>query len=255
MSAGRLAQKIAIVTGATEGIGLSVARLFVAEEARVVAVARRRELGEQLVFELGADHVIFVGGDVVTQHTADAAIEAAVEDFGGLDILVNNAGLDLSGIALLDTTGEQARTTFDVNFFGALQFLQAAARVMAEDAGGAIVNVVSRTALVGVPGMAVYGASKGALLSLTRTAAVEFAGLGIRVNAVAPGLTETPLVREWIDAQEEPEVFRANTAATIPLGRFAEPEEVAAAILYLSSDEASYVTGATLSIDGGYTAG
>lgn len=255
MSAGRLDEKTAIVTGATEGIGLAVARLFVAEGARVVGVARRQELGERLVSELGRDRVAFAEGDVVDQHTADAAIAAAVESFGGLDILVNNAGLDLSGIALLDTMGEQARTAFDVNFFGALQFLQAAARAMADGRGGAIVNVVSRTALVGVPGMAVYGASKGALLSLTRTAALEFVELGIRVNAVVPGLTETPLIREWIDAQEEPEVFRANTAATIPLGRFAEPEEVADAILFLSSDEASYITGATLSVDGGYTAG
>ncbi|MFQ5427088.1 MAG: SDR family NAD(P)-dependent oxidoreductase, partial [Gaiellales bacterium] len=181
------------------------------------------------------------------------AVDCALARFGQLDVLVNNAGVDLSGIRLLDTTLEQARDTFAVNFFGALTMLQACARAM-EDRGGAIVNVASRAALVGVPTMAVYGASKGALVSLTRAAAIELAPNEIRVNAVAPGLTETRLVRDWIGAQPDPDAFREAISATIPQGRFASPAEVAAAILFLATDGARHITGTTLSIDGGYTA-
>jgi NAD(P)-dependent dehydrogenase (short-subunit alcohol dehydrogenase family) len=132
--------------------------------------------------------------------------------------------------------------------------LQAAACAM-RDRGGAIVNVTSRTALVGLPGSAVYGASKGALESLTRAAALEFAPFHIRVNSVAPGLTETPMIAAWLASQPEPEAFRARVLSSIPQRRFAAPAEVAAAIVYLSSDESRSVTGACLAVDGGYTAG
>lgn len=249
---GRLAGKTAIVTGATEGIGAAVSRLFACEGARLVLVARRSEPGQALAAELGSEGVVFVAGDVARPETASAAVEAAGR-FGPLDVLVNNAGLDLSGVDLLETSEEDARRVFDVNVFGALFMLQAAAAAM-RGRGGSIVNLSSRTASVGVPGMAVYSASKGALLALTRAAAIELAPLGIRVNAVAPGLTETPLVKAWIDEQADPPAFRAEAAATIPQGRFGEPEEVAAAVLFLASDEARHITGVSLPIDGGYTA-
>ena len=248
---GRLAGKTAIVTGATEGIGAAVSRLFAREGARLVLVARRSEPGEALAAELGSEGAVFVAGDVGRPETARAAVEAAGR-FGPLDVLVNNAGLDLSG-DLLEMSEEDARRVLDVNVFGALFMLQAAAAAM-RGRGGSIVNLSSRTASVGVPGMAVYGASKGALLALTRAAAIELAPLGIRVNAVAPGLTETPLVKAWIDEQADPSAFRAEAAATIPQGRFGEPEEVAAAVLFLASDEARHITGVSLPIDGGYTA-
>jgi NAD(P)-dependent dehydrogenase (short-subunit alcohol dehydrogenase family) len=185
--------------------------------------------------------------------TAERAIVEAERAFGPLDVLVNNAGLDLSGVPLLDTTETQARTVFDVNVFGALQLMLEAARTMS-GRGGSIVNVTSRLAHVGLPGSAVYGASKGALHALTRGAAVEWAPLGIRVNAVAPGLTETPMIRVWIEAQDDPTRFRREREASIPLGRFAAPEDVAAAVVYLASDEAASVTGASITVDGGYTA-
>jgi len=120
--------------------------------------------------------------------------------------------------------------------------------------GGSIVNVTSRLAHVGLPGSAVYGASKGALSSLTRGAAVELARLSIRVNEVAPGLTETPMIDLWIAEQPDPEAFRRERAASIPLERFADPDDVAAAVVYLASDEARSVTGARIAVDGGYTA-
>jgi NAD(P)-dependent dehydrogenase (short-subunit alcohol dehydrogenase family) len=249
---GRLAGKVAIVTGATEGIGLAVARAFVREGSSVVGVARRAEPGARLVAELG-DRSTFVQGDVRESATAERAVRVAEETFGPLDVLVNNAGLDLSGVPLLDTTEAQAREIFDANVFGALHLLQGAARAMA-DRGGSIVNVTSRLAQVGLPGSAVYGASKGALSSLTRGAAVELARLSIRVNEVAPGLTETPMIHLWVAAQPDPEAFRRERAASIPLERFADPDDVAAAVVYLASDEARSVTGARIAVDGGYTA-
>jgi NAD(P)-dependent dehydrogenase (short-subunit alcohol dehydrogenase family) len=245
--------RVAIVTGATEGIGLAVGRQLAAEGTRLVLVARRPGPGAQLVAELGAEAACFVAGDVGDPATAAAAVGAAQERFGGLDVLINNAGHDLSGIPLLDTAIEDARRIFDVNVFGALQMLQAAARAMRER-GGAIVNVTSRTALIGLPGSTVYGASKGALESLTRGAAIELAQHGIRVNSVAPGLTETPMVGSWLAEQDDPAGFRQRVTADIPQGRLATPEEVATAICYLASDAAASITGATLSVDGGFTA-
>jgi NAD(P)-dependent dehydrogenase (short-subunit alcohol dehydrogenase family) len=249
---GRLAGKVTIVTGATEGIGRAITGRFVREGASVVAVARRPEPGEALAAELG-DRCSFVAGDVGDPATAERAVSEAERTFGLLDVLVNNAALDLSGVPLLETTEAQAREIFDANVFGALHLLQAAARAM-RGRGGCVVNVTSRLAHVGLPGSAVYGASKGALSSLTRGAAVELAPLGIRVNEVAPGLTETPMIRVWVEAQPDPEAFRREREASIPLGRFASPEDVAAAVVYLASDEAQSVTGARIAVDGGYTA-
>lgn len=249
-----LAGKVAIVTGATEGIGAAVSRALAGRGARVVGVARRPEPGERLVRELGEPSAAFVAGDVAEPGTAERAVAESKSRFGSVDILVNNAAIDLSGPSLIDTPVDDARRVVDVNLLGALWMLAAAAEAM-RGRGGAIVNVASRTGVVGVPTMAVYGATKAALLSLTRTAALELAGEGVRVNAVAPGLTETPLVKTWIAEQPDPAAFRAERAASVPLGRFAQPEEVADAILFLASDSASHITGVTLPIDGGYTAG
>lgn len=246
--------KVAIVTGATEGIGAAVVAALVRRGASVVGVARRADPGRLMVEEFGSERVAFVPGDVAEPRTAALAIAAAQDQFGPVDVLVNNAAIDLSGPSLVETSDDEARRTVTVNMLGALWMLQAAAASMS-GRGGSIVNVASRTGIVGVPTMAVYGATKAALLSLTRTAALELAGEGIRINAVAPGLTETPLVKTWIAGQPDPEAFRQERETTLPLGRFAQPDEVSEAILFLASDAASYITGVTLPVDGGYTAG
>ncbi|MBS1880389.1 MAG: SDR family oxidoreductase [Actinobacteria bacterium] len=240
-----------MVTGATDGIGRAVSERLIAEGAAVLMVARGAERGEALAAELG-ERAHFLAGDVGEPATAGRAVALAVERFGALDVLVNNAGIDHTA-ALESAPLGPVRQVFDVNFFGALQLMQAAAAVML-DRGGAIVNLTSRLASIGVPTMSLYAASKGALLALTRGAAVEWAGRGVRVNAVAPGLTETPLAREWIAAMEDPEAWRREVEATIPQGRLGSAEEVAAAVAYLASEEAGHVTGASLAIDGGYTA-
>lgn len=249
---GRLDGKVAIVTGATAGIGEAVSRAFAREGARaVLLVARTRGPLERLAAELGpsaAPHA----GDVSDQATARAAVARATE-LGGLDVLVNNAGLDLVA-PVTETSETDARRIFDVNLFGALFLLQEAARALAARGGGSIVNVSSRTATAGVPGMAVYSASKGALEALSRAAAVELAPHQVRVNVVAPGLTRTRMNEEWVGAQEDPAAFMRQLEARIPQRRLAQPEDVAAAVVYLASDEARHVTGATLAVDGGYTA-
>ncbi len=250
---GRLAGKTAIVTGATEGIGRAIAEAFAREGASLVLVARRANPTAELAEELGGGAVP-IAGDVCDAATADAAVAAAAEGFGRLDVLVNNAGHDLSGVPLFETSPERARAIFEVNVFGAFWMLLAAGRAMAGAGGGSIVNITSRLGLVGMSGSAWYGASKGALHALTRGAAIEWAHLGIRVNSVAPGLTETAMIETWFAEQPDPEAFRASRTQTIPLGRIATPEEVAAAVVYLASDESASTTGTSIAVDGGYTA-
>lgn len=249
---GRLLGKTAIVTGGTQGIGLAVVRLFIAEGANVVVVARNQEKGDDVVHELGPDRIRFRPGDVTKESTARDAVAAAISNFGSLHILINNAGMDWTG-DLFEASVSDLEHVVAVNLFGAFLMLREAGREMRRS-GGSIVNLSSRTATVGVPTMSLYAASKGALSSLTRTAAVEWAQFGIRVNAVAPGLTETPLARAWFQEQPDPELFKAGVSSKIPLGRLATAEEVAAAVLFLASDEASHITGAILPVDGGYTA-
>jgi NAD(P)-dependent dehydrogenase (short-subunit alcohol dehydrogenase family) len=218
---------------------------FLATGACVVAVSREGAEGR-------ARDRLDLRADVAEPGTAKRAADAALEAFGGLDVLVNNAALDLAK-PLVDTTPEEAERIFAVNALGPLWMMQAAVPLLARRSG-AIVNVTSRLAHVGVPEMAVYGASKGALRALTHGAAVELAQLGIRVNAVAPGMIDTPLFREWLSQQDDAGVTSRAVVERIPLGRLATPEDVAQAIVFLASDAAAHITGATLPVDGGYTA-
>jgi NAD(P)-dependent dehydrogenase (short-subunit alcohol dehydrogenase family) len=251
---GILDERVAIVTGGTQGIGEAVVRRFVAEGASVVVVARTGTKAEALAQELGPHRVLDTAGDVSDAETAVRVVGATVERFGRLDILVNNAAIDYSGVELVDSSEEDIRRVFEVNTIGAIFMLQEAARHMQDHKGGAIVNVISRAGLVGIPGMSVYGASKGALASLTRTAAVELAPFGIRVNSVAPGATETPMMRTWIEDQPDPASFERGIVAGLLGNRLAHPEEVSEAILFLASPTSSYVTGVCLPVDGGFTA-
>jgi NAD(P)-dependent dehydrogenase (short-subunit alcohol dehydrogenase family) len=244
--------RTAIVTGATDGIGLATSRLLAAQGAQLVLVARRPEPGAALVAELGEQRAVFLSADVADPGTPDAAVAAARDRFGAVDILVNNAALDFVK-PILEATPEDVQRVYEMNVFAPLRMLQAAARAML-GRGGAIVNVTSRLATIAIDSINVYGSAKAALAGLTRGAAIEFAAEGIRVNAVAPGLTETPLIQAWISEQDDPDAFRADLAGSVPLKRLATPEEVAAAIAFLASDAAGHITGASLAIDGGYTA-
>ena len=251
MSPDRFEGKVAVVTGATTGIGAATAERLALEGCRVVLTGRSEQLGKELEDALKGQ-AIFVGGDLTLPGVAERIVESTMSAYGRVDVLVNNAGGDLVG-DLLETPLETVRAVFDVNFFAALNMLQVAVPYMC-GRGGVVVNVTSRLASIGVPMMGLYGAAKGALLTLTRAAAVELAPQNVRVNAVAPGMTNTLMYKTWLAAQPDPDLVYRQTVASIPQGRLAEACDVAAAIAYLASDDASHVTGASIAVDGGYTA-
>jgi NAD(P)-dependent dehydrogenase (short-subunit alcohol dehydrogenase family) len=242
---------VILVTGATSGIGEVIARRLVAEGASVLATGRSVERGRRLATDVGAG-LHFHPADLSDDEAADALTTEAIARFGRLDVLVNNAAVDHTG-NLLQVPDKEIRQTFEVNTFAAIRLLQSAAGAM-QSRGGAIINITSRLASVGVPTMGIYSASKGAMLALTRAAAVELAPHNIRVNAIAPGMTKTPLYDEWLSSHADPAAAESAVVSRIPLSRLAEPNDVAGAVVYFASDEASYITGASLPIDGGYTA-
>lgn len=245
--------RVALVTGGTSGIGTEIAKRLAEDGFTVVISGRSRERGEGVARGLG-ERVHFVQADLTKPHAAQELVDATIRAAGNLDVLVNNAAIDHIG-PLLDTPTDEVRKTFETNTFGAISCLQAAGRAMrAQGTGGAIINITSRLASIGVPTMSIYSASKGAMLALTTAAAVELAPHNIRVNAVAPGMTNTPLYAEWVSSQDDPEATTRRVASAIPLGRIAEPADVAAAVAYLASPAAAYITGASLPVDGGYLA-
>jgi NAD(P)-dependent dehydrogenase (short-subunit alcohol dehydrogenase family) len=246
---GRLSGKVALITGAAQGQGAEEAELFCREGARAVLTDVRDAEGESRAEALRAagHEAIYRRLDVSLSGDWDLAIGAAESEFGPVDVLVNNAGIvSFSGVA--DCSAEEWNEVVAVNQTGVFLGMRAATLSMRRARTGSIVNVSSIFAVNAIRGYFAYQASKAAVVQMTRAAAVELAPQGIRVNCVLPGLIFTPMT-----ATEPEEVVAANIELT-PLGRGGEPEEVASGVLYLASDEASYVTGAVLPIDGGYTA-
>ena len=253
MSAVSSVPPVAIVTGGTSGIGVTIAQQLVAQGFRVLLTGRSSERGEKVVATLDGNGS-FVPADLNSPEGVATVVEAAIQRFGRIDVLVNNAAIDHTN-DLLEVTDAEIRATFETNTFGAMNLLIAVARVMREQGdGGAIINVTSRLASIGVPTMGVYSASKGAMLAFTKAAAVDLAQYNIRVNAVAPGMTATPLYDEWIAAEDDPQATAERVAAAIPLKRIAKPGDVAATVGFLASPEAAYLTGVSIPVDGGYLA-
>ena len=240
--------KGAIVTGAASGVGREVTRLLSERGAAVVAVDL-----DPSVHDLAADAVVPIEGDVSLAECADRAVEAAEERFGGVHVLVCNAGQIILK-PILETSEEEWDRLLAVNVKSVFLFCRAAIPVMARQGGGAIVSTASISGVVGLPFQSAYSASKGAIVQLTRQLAVECAAAKIRVNAVAPGAIDTPFLRRLVEAAEDPEGLEAAISADHPLGRWASAEEVARSIVFLASDEAAFVTGTVLMVDGGYTA-
>ena len=240
--------KVAFVTGSTRGIGWSVAQAFARQGAQlIINGVHDRDLLEKRVSELKADHGVRVLG--LMANAADLAqiktcYQTIFKQFKRLDILVNNAGI-LNDAFLGMISEPQINKIFAINTLGSIHHLQAASRLMARHKAGSIINLSSIIGLRGNQGQVVYGASKAAVVGMTLSAAKELAPMGIRVNAVAPGLIQTDMISTLSQDQ------KAKLLATIGLGRIGYPEEVADAILFLASDMARYVTGQVLGVDGG----
>jgi|tagenome__1003787_1003787.scaffolds.fasta_scaffold20916530_4 cyclopentanol dehydrogenase len=248
----RLADKVALISGAARGIGASEARLFVEEGARVVLCdvldGEGQSFAERLNHGGAAQQALYAHLDVTSAPEWDNAMAVAEREFGPLNVLVNNAGV-LSMLGVEEETEEGWQRVVDVNQKGVWLGMKAAVPAMRRAGGGSIVNISSLYGLIGSGAATAYQGSKGAVRIITKTAAVQYAPENIRVNSVHPGITTTPMVEQGL----APEARDALTALT-PLKREATPEEVAYGVLFLASDEASYVTGAELVIDGGYSA-
>ncbi|MBT2441186.1 glucose 1-dehydrogenase [Streptomyces sp. ISL-36] len=247
-----LSDKVALITGASSGIGAAAARVFAREGARVVLTARREEKLKALVAALreqGAE-AEYVVADMTRREDTRAAVAHAVASYGRLDLAFNNAGWGTGREPLHEMDDELYDRIMDVNVRGVWNCLRDEIAAMLPTGGGAIVNTSSVGGLLATPVAAPYVAAKHAVIGLTRAAAAEYAAQGIRVNAVAPGTTRTEVVTDWFAAV--PGMEEALHAAT-PQPRTAEPEEIAEAAAWLCSDRASFVTGAIMPVDGGFT--
>ena len=247
--------KVAVITGAAGGIGSAAARRFAADGARVVLVdldeAQLRGVAEAVAREGGEAHA--VAADVTRASEVERYVQEAQSRFGGIDCFFNNAGIEGFIGSMLEYPEETFDRVLAVNTKGVWLGMRAVIPAMRARSGGAIVNTASTAGLSGSPMLSAYSASKHAVIGLTRSAALEFAGDGIRVNAVCPSPIETRMMRSLergIDAGS-PEAVKQRLAAANPMGRYGEPEEVAAVVAYLCSDDASYLNGAILPIDGG----
>ncbi len=248
----RFADRVALVTGGNRGIGLATARAFAAEGASVVLMARNAEIGARAAESIGG--ASFVEGDVRRAADCARAVDEAVRLHGRLDVLVNSAGVIYRNRTLEEHTEEEWDLTFDTNVKGTFLMCRAALPRL-RGVRGAIVNVASYVGLVGFRGSGAYAASKAAIINLTRTVALDHAAEGLRANCVCPGSVDTDMIHEAWEQTGDAEAAARAWAGKHPLGRIATAEEVARAILFLASDEAGFVTGVALPVDGGITAG
>ncbi|HEY1748219.1 MAG TPA: glucose 1-dehydrogenase [Xanthobacteraceae bacterium] len=250
--AGRFVDRSVLITGAGSGIGRATAQLFAAEGARVAVVDQNEADAEKtvaLIKESGGD-AIAIAADVSLEADCRGMVERAVSAHGKLNIAFNNAGVGASGFAVADEEEIAFSRLIDVNLKGVFLSMKYEIPAMLAAGGGAIVNTASVAGLVGERGIGAYAASKHGVVGLSRTAALDYIGRGIRINAVCPGATRTRILADWF---QDPKVEQFILSRH-PIGRIAEPEEIGRAVMFLASDDASFVVGHALAVDGGLTA-
>ena len=249
--AGRLQDKVAVITGGCSGIGLATVQRFVEEGAKVVIGDIDEQRGHQLVGQLGGAHLAtFVRVDVTSKDEVDALFQTAKDTYGSVDIAFNNAGISPpEDDSILDTDLEAWRRVQEVNLTSVYLCCKAALPHMLAQGRGSIINTASFVAVMGAATSQIsYSASKGGVLSMSRELGVQFARQGVRVNALCPGPVNTPLLQELFASDPE---RAARRLVHVPMGRFAEPEEMANAVLFLASDESSFITANAFLVDGG----
>ena len=251
---GRLANRVAIVTGAGSGIGQTTALVFAREGAKVVVVDCDPERGAETVDRVQENkgEAILALADVCRASDLEHMVKTTVDTYGRIDVLVNNAGIFAEG-DVVRTAEADWRRVLETNLTGVFLCMKYCIPEMLRAGRGVVVNVSSEAGLVGIGNQVAYNVSKSGVIALTKSTALDFAGKNIRVNCLCPGRTLTPLVEEVINTSKDPEETRRILSEDRPLKRMGRPEEIAAGILFLASDEAPYATGAVLSIDGGYT--
>jgi NAD(P)-dependent dehydrogenase (short-subunit alcohol dehydrogenase family) len=243
---------VVLITGALAGIGRATALAFSQAGARIVVSGRRKEPGLALEAELrklGAD-AEFIHADVRHEDDVRSMVDQTVERFGRLDVAVNNAGTEGQKGPITEQSAESYTATFDTNVLGVLLCLKHELRVMSAQKSGSIINISSTFGRIGAPGASLYVASKHAVEGLTKSAALEGAPFGVRVNVVAPGPIETEMLARFAGSNDQ----KANFAAGVPLKRLGRPEEIAEAILFVASDKASFISGASIPVNGGKAA-
>ena len=251
----RLENKVAIVTGSSKGIGEGIARVFSQEGARIVVVCRTEDAGRKMADELGAPErrAIFVQTDVKSSESIQNMIATTIETFGKLDILVNNAGYHISK-NVEETSEEEWEFIINTNLRSTFLCSKYAIPHLRKTKGN-IINISSMVGLVGQPNAGAYSSTKGGQIAMSKGMAIDFAPDGIRVNVICPGWIQTPLVDDWFSQQKDPQAAQEYIFGQHPLGRIGTIEECGKAALYLASDDAAFVTGITLNIDGGVTLG